>query len=431
LASNPTPVPTALEAVGLGDVTAISRAAGERAELAEVRRRARALLAGTVLPHRALHLWRYTDPSAFVPLTDPAAMTPAPVTGEWRLDEDLAGSALLAGGALRRVELSEEARGAGVEFIDLHAAGAADAARLGEAVPASHGFVEAVNLAAWRGGVVLRVPPRVHLKKALRIRIVGPSAGAVSLPRVLVLAGEESSFQVIEGHGAGDAQRAQVLGVSEILVGAGADVRYDLVQRWEPGVIGHHTAYARLGAGARFTMATAQFGGDTVKTDVGAILDGEGANSEIYGVAMGGERQRIDQHTEHLHLASHTQSNLDVKVALTDAARSAYTGVIRIAEDARECEAYQENRNLLLSGDARAESIPELEILNQDVRCTHGATVAPLDEEQLFYLSSRGLARSQAMRLIVYGFLDQTLQRLPESTRSRIQAMVAARLHAD
>jgi Fe-S cluster assembly protein SufD len=105
--------------------------------------------------------------------------------------------------------------------------------------------------------------------------------------------------------------------------------------------------------------------------------------------------------------------------------------MIRIARDAGGSEAYQENRNLLLSDRARADSIPELEILTDDVRCSHGATVAPLDPEQLFYLQSRGLPPNQAMRVIVYGFLDQTLQRLPERTRERIEALVANRLHAD
>jgi Fe-S cluster assembly protein SufD len=148
-------------------------------------------------------------------------------------------------------------------------------------------------------------------------------------------------------------------------------------------------------------------------------------------VAMGGDQQHFDHHTEHSHEAVKTFSNLDFKVALTHAARSAYTGMIRIAPHAAGSQAYQENRNLLLSHDARAESIPELEILTDDVRCSHGATVAPIDPEQLFYLNSRGLPNLQATRVIVYGFLDQTLARLPQTTRERIEAFVAARLHTE
>jgi Fe-S cluster assembly protein SufD len=152
---------------------------------------------------------------------------------------------------------------------------------------------------------------------------------------------------------------------------------------------------------------------------------------ETYGVGMGVGSQRFDHHTEHVHLARNTRSNLGFKVAMTGASRSAYTGLIRIAADAAGCEAYQENRNLLLSPNARADSIPELEILNDDVRCSHGATMSSIDGEQLFYLQSRGLPRLQAIRLIVYGFLGKTLARLPQATRERVEALIAARLHSE
>lgn len=411
-------------------VAALSTTAAEVDALRQWRRAALATLEGMSLPHRARHLWRYTDPALFLPQADLNAPAPTPVTAAWRDEEDLAGTVLIAAGAVQHVTLCEEARAQGVSITNLHAAPAEVIAQLGAAVPASHGFVEAFNAAAWRGGVLVRVPPGVRLDRPLRVHLQAPSGRAVGLPRVLLLVGRNAACEVIEGHGGGG-EGVQVLGVSEILLEEGAEVRYNLVQRWEAGVVGHLTAYAHLAAHSRFTMATAAFGGSVAKTDVGATLAGEGAESEILGVAMGAGTQQLDHHTEHRHLAGRTRSNLDAKVVLTGGARSAYTGLIRIAPDAAGCEAYQENRNLLLSPDARAESIPELEILNEDVRCTHGATVAPLDPEQLFYLSSRGLPRGQAQRLIVYGFLDQTLARLPQATRERLEALVAARLHTD
>jgi len=411
-------------------VAALSTAAAEVDALRQWRRAALATLEEMSLPHRARHLWRYTDPARFLPVAEVAAVAPTAVTGDTRDGEELAGEVLVAAGQVQRVTLGKEARAKGLSVVNLHAAPAEVIASLGTVVGASHGFVEALNAAAWRGGVLVRVPAGVALEHPLRLRFLAPAARAVALPRVLVLAGRNARCEVIEGHGGGG-EGVQVLGVTEILLEEGAEVRYDLVQRWEPGVVGHLTAYAHLAAHSRFTMATAAFGGTLAKTDVGATLAGEGAESEIVGVAMGAGTQQLDHHTEHRHLASPTRSNLDVKVVVTGAARSAYTGLIRIAPPAAGCEAYQENRNLLLSPDARAESIPELEILNEDVRCTHGATVAPLDPEQLFYLSSRGLPRNQAQRLIVYGFLDQTLARLPQSTRERLEALVAARLHTD
>jgi Fe-S cluster assembly protein SufD len=412
--------------LALEHVAELSSAAGEDRALLDLRTRAREMLATLGLPNRAAHLWRYTDPARFLPATDPTDLAPTDVGPTWRLEEPLSVAGLLAGGALRVVEVDARARRAGVAVEDLHRASVADL--LGTAVPANHGFVEAINTAAWRGGVLVRVPAGVELEHPIRLRLV---AGALVLPRVLVVAGEGSSFEIIEGHVGGERSGSKVLGVTEIFVAPDANVRYSLVQRWDPGVVGHLTVRAKVERGARFQMSLASFGGSTFKADVGAILAGEGTEVETAGVAMGGDQQHFDHHTEHIHEAPKTTSNLDFKVALTHAARSAYTGMIRIAPHAPGSQAYQENRNLLLSPDARAESIPELEILTDDVRCSHGATVAPLDPEQLFYLASRGLPRQQAMRVIVYGFLDQTLARLPQTTRERIEALVAARLHTE
>jgi len=407
-------------------VEELSLSAGEEPGLLALRNQARVLLSPLELPDRARHLWRYTNPARFLPESDPTALAPMDVGPPWRLDEPLSVAALLAGGALRVVEVDAKARKAGVAVEDLHRA--AVSGLLGSIVPPDHGFLEAVNTAAWRGGVLVRVPDGVELQHPIRLRLV---AGAPTLPRVLVVAGRGSSFEVIEGHVGGERGAGKVIGVTEVLVADGANVRYGIVQRWDPGVVGHLTARARVLAGARFQLSLASFGGSVFKADVGAILAGEGAEVETFGVAMGGDGQHFDHHTEHIHECGKTHSNLDFKVALTGSARSAYTGMIRIAPGAAGAEAYQENRNLLLSSEARAESIPELEILTDDVRCSHGATVSPVDPEQLFYLESRGIPRLQALRVIVYGFLDQTLARLPQTTRERIAALVAARLHTD
>ncbi len=384
-----------------------------------------ALLRSIELPDRARHLWRYTDPSAFLPAATSDPLAPGTVR-PWRLKGRRAGAVRLANGALAVLELDDAARRAGVTIEDLHET--ALAGQLGSAVPATHGFVEAISAATWRGGVVLRVPPDVVLDDPLRVRVVAPGRGGVSLPRVLVLAGRGSSFEVVESHVGGE-ERSLTLGVSEVLVDEAAQVRYALVQRWLPEAAGHLTLRARVGADAHFQLSLATFGGRLFKADVGAVLVGAGARAETYGVAMGGETQHFDHHTEHLHEAPHTFSNLDFRVALTESARSVYTGMIRIAENGAGSQAYQENRNVLLSPDARAESIPELEILTDDVRCSHGATVAPVDAEQVFYLTSRGLTPSHARRLIVYGFLDQTLRRFPDATRERIEGLIAERLH--
>ncbi|NCO69323.1 MAG: Fe-S cluster assembly protein SufD [Acidobacteria bacterium] len=416
------------EQVRLAHLERRARSFGEDESRISARRTAAALLDPLVLPGRARHLWRYTDPRRFVPASDPTIEMPLAVTPSWQISPPHAGAGLIAGGALRAIEVGDEARAAGVEIVDLHTAD--DEGLFGSIVTADHGFVEALNAAAWTGGVLIRVPDGVHLGAPIAIRVVAGGAAATTMPRILIIAGPGSEFEVVEVHVEGGAGNL-VLGVTELALGAGALVRYGLVQRWEPGVAGHLTARARLAAGARLQTSFATFGGDVCKVDLGVVLAGEGAEAETFGVALGAETQHFDQHTEHIHEARHTRSNLHVKVALTGAARSVYTGMIRIAATAAGSEAYQENRNLLLSRDARAETIPELEILTDDVKCSHGATVAPLEPEQLFYLRSRGLPASQAQRLIVYGFLDETLQRLPNATRERIGALIAARLHED
>lgn len=410
----------------LGDVTKLSGLLGESQELAHFRRQAAELARVLPLPNRAKHLWRFTDPSLFVPKNDPAALGPQAAPELWRWEDEVSAAVLLAGHQTSVLFISDEAASQGVRVAP--PGDPAVLPYLGKAVGPHHGFVEALNAAAFRPGVALVIPPGVQLAKPLRLRV--DASSSLSIPRMLLVIGEGARVEVLEGHVGGQEDHL-VLAVTEAFVGPGAELFYSLVQRWRSGVTGHLTSRVVLREGARASLTVASFGGKLTKVDTGAILTGERAEVETSGVCLGSSSQHFDHHTEHIHLASRTHSNLDFKVALAAKARSAYTGLIRIEESAAGCEAYQENRNLLLSREARADSIPELEILNEDVRCTHGATVAPLDEEQVFYLTTRGLSRHQAMRLIIYGFLDHTLSRLPQATRERIEALVAGRLHGE
>ncbi len=420
-----TALPWTTPFASLGDPSPLSHALGEPAWLADFRQGAAEQARLVSLPNRARHLWRFSNPERFLPNQDPMELVPAPAPPPWRLEEDLAAAVLLSSTSVQVVHLSPEAQRAGVVVAPLGHAPVQEF--LGKAVPPHHGFLEALNAAAFRPALAVLVPAKVRLEKPIRLRLV---ASGLSLPRVLVVLGEEASAEIVEGH-VGGSKGSLVLGVTEVFVGAGGELCYDLVQRWELPVTGHLTSRIVLGENAKAQLALASFGGEATKVDTGVVLAGKGAEAETYGVALGTGTQHFDHHTEHIHAAPQSHSNLDFKVALAGQARSVYTGLIRIEEQAFTCEAYQENRNLLLSEEARAESIPELEILNEDVRCTHGATVAPLDEEQVFYLKSRGIPHHQALRLIVYGFLDQTLSRLPEKTRERIEALVAGRLHGE
>jgi Fe-S cluster assembly protein SufD len=139
--------------------------------------------------------------------------------------------------------------------------------------------------------------------------------------------------------------------------------------------------------------------------------------------------QHLDHDTQQNHLAPNTTSDLLFKGALLDKSRSVWQGMIYVAPDATKTDGYQANRNLVLSRQARADSIPGLEILTDDVRCTHGATVGKIDQEQVFYLESRGMTREQAERLIVEGFFDPIMQRIPfEGVKSRFQDAIKEKM---
>jgi Fe-S cluster assembly protein SufD len=323
-----------------------------------------------------------------------------------------------------RLTLNEPAAAAGILLQPLAEADAAWST-LGRAVPAQHGFFEALNAAAWSSGLWVKIPRRTTLASPLRILV--PATGGAILPRLLVVVEEGAKATVVEEH-CGGGQEASVVGVSELHLAAGARLQYTLLQNWDTSVRGHLTVRAVLARDADFFAAQASFGGAATKVDLGAVLTGPGARSEVAGVVLGQGRQHFDHHTAHVHQAPHTWSNLDFKVALAGRARSAYTGLIRIDTSAPHSEAYQENRNLMLSDRCRADTIPELEILTDEVGCSHGATVAPVDPGHLFYLQSRGISASQALRLVVSGFLETTLRRLPAGLRQELEPLVASRL---
>jgi len=158
-------------------------------------------------------------------------------------------------------------------------------------------------------------------------------------------------------------------------------------------------------------------------------LAGEGAQAYVHGFMFGDERQHFHLHTLQRHFAPHTTSDLMIKCCLKDRARSVYQGLIQVAEGAQRTDAYQANRNLLLSDQARADSIPGLEILANDVRCTHGATIGHVDDEMMYYLQTRGLPSNEAQRLIVEGFFAPVLDRIPlETVREMLRGEIERKI---
>jgi len=410
------------------------------------------------LPDRVAHLWRYTEPEKFV-TEKVSALLPADggdgASGDAalsevarRIESGAEGNAELAGSLVQKDDerptwaLESERADAGVVLCDLRTAVREhpDLVRqyLGDMVSADDGKFAGLNAAMFAGGVFLYVPEGVELELPVHTLFRSGRDLSAVFPRTLVILEESASATLIDEYGAapdvsgnGGSPRVIAHAVTEGYVGKNARLRYVNVQNWGTRTRSHYTQKIKVDRDGAVSSVAVGLGGLYNKADIRNYLCGANAGSEMIGVLFGDSRQHFDNHTEHVHVHGHTFSDLDFKVVLEDRARSAYTGLIRIELEAGDSEAYQENRNLLLDDECKAESIPELEILNEDVRCTHGATVGPIDEEQVYYLMTRGLTRHQAERAIVEGFFAPVFERIEdESLRDRLWGYVGEKLGA-
>lgn len=390
----------------------------------EARKEAHARYVTAAYPDRVQHLWRFTNPENLLPGDlSAAALTGGPVVPEAiPAVADAAATVDLWPGRQPMIVLGS---GLAEGQLTVGPLDGAMAAGTVDETDSPSALFRHLNAAAWNAGVQVDVAAGVCLSGPVVVRI--HAGGTANLPRLLLRVGAQAEATLVEQHVDGGDGRF-VIGRSDIVAGTGAHVRHVVLQTWAAGTHGHLTVLSRAGRDADVLTVFATFGGDRVKMELTTEMQGKGARSRMIGVALGGDNQRFDHHTRHRHLAEHTWSNIDFKSVGADRSRGSYTGLIRIEETARNSEAYQVNRNLLLSEKAHADAIPELEILNEEVSCSHGATVAPIDPDQLFYLESRGLDPEDALRLVVRGFLENTLQSVPEALRPAMEILVESRL---
>jgi Fe-S cluster assembly protein SufD len=288
----------------------------------------------------------------------------------------------------------------------------------------------ALHAALFSGGTFLYVPDGVAVEKPLVSQFWSSGGGAAVLPHTLIVAGSGSSFNYLDEFLSPDLDRpALTSGSAEVVAGEAAAVGYLSLQRWGRHAWQFADQRVRAERDATVRLVAVGLGGRFSKNRIEASLAGPGATAELKALFFGSERQFFDFHTLQQHRVGHTTSDLLFKGALRDEARSVYAGLIRIEPNASRSDAYQANRNLLLSKSAKANSIPMLEILNNDVRCTHGATVAPIDPEHLFYLESRGIPAATAERMIVHGFFGEVLDRIPVAqARELVESELEARI---
>ncbi|HLF00015.1 MAG TPA: Fe-S cluster assembly protein SufD [Gaiellaceae bacterium] len=364
--------------------------------------------------------WRFTDLAGFDPDAWTANGTTEIATPPSLLDLDVAGVAH-AGESGIRVEGAPE----GVRFEPLPE----DHELLYSLVGWDEKFA-AHNAALWKHGLLVQVPRGVVLDKPLYVRIANSTEGGSLFWRLLVVAEPESRFALIEEYASASEELGSYSNAAvEIVVQPGAKVEYVSVQNLSRGTWHFASHHARVERDAELDWVAAGFGSAKGKVRIQNDLAGPGATSRVTGAYFADGTQHLDYDTFQEHIAPDTTSDFAFKGALRDKARAVWRGMIRVEEGAQKTNAYQENRNLLLSKTAHADSIPGLEILANDVRCTHGATLGQVDREQLFYLMTRGLSRPEAERLIVRGFFQEVLDRVElEPVRDALANALEARI---
>ncbi len=288
----------------------------------------------------------------------------------------------------------------------------------------------ALHVAFFTGGYFVYVPDSVTIEEPILGQHFSHQGGTSVLPHTLIVAGKGSHFNYLDEYIAeGDDEAAFRRGSAELIPGEGAVVGYVPIQKWGRKAWHFADQRARLDKDATLRLFNVTLGARFSKTRVEASLMGAGATAELKGIYFASGEQFFDFHTLQDHQVGNTTSDLLFKGALQDVARTVYAGLIRIEKGAARSDAYQANRNLVLSDKAKATSIPMLEIDNNDVRCTHGATVGPVDPNHLFYLRSRGIPEMTAKRMIVQGFFGDVLDRIPfEQARKLVETELEARL---
>jgi Fe-S cluster assembly protein SufD len=403
---------------GLDEAALRALSNGEPDWLKTLRSQALARSQATAFPTTADELWRRTPPARFK--LDGLLLDAGAAPTESQVAAPLAALGLpeLRSGVLVTVNGRELPISTGdgiVSSFTQAARSKGEAVKAGLALAGSVDSLDrwaALSLAFAQGGAYVRVPKGKTIEHPICIvhRMEGEARAA--FVRTLIHAEAGSTVTVLEVMSSGEAATGLLHASVDVVAEQGATVHYLRIQD-----LGSKTAYLsseRLHAhrDSQVNWSWGALGSSIAKSDMSANLLGEGIHAMISGFYRAGGVQHLDHHTFQNHEKGNTISDLLYKGALEGKARSIYMGLIKIHKEAQRSDAYQANRNLMLSPLARADSIPSLEIEANDVRCTHGATMGEVDAEQLFYLVSRGIPRDEAIRLIVDGFYEPVFDRI-------------------
>jgi Fe-S cluster assembly protein SufD len=423
--------------ISASTVEAVSKAKAEPAWMLELRLRAWHLFERMPWPTGTEETWRRTrltgfDLDDYRPLT--GAGTPADLPQE--VTERLAeipsvGSLAYADGVVQHRELDPSVAVQGVIFTDLCTA-LRDFPELvqryfASVVATEENKFSALHYALWSSGTFVYVPRNVTIQAPLQTVIAQGGGKVAGLHHTIVVTEEGASVTLAEDFVGADAGISN--GVVELAPGPASQLTYLHLQNLADTAWNFSTQRMHLRRDSHVRYFIGSWGSRLTKAWINMELNGEGSGGELLGLYFPHGRQHLDHHTNQLHKAPNATSDLLLKGALKDRARSVYQGYVKVYPGAQKTNAYQANRNLILSKQARADSIPGLEIEADDVRCTHGATAGQIPDEYLFYLMSRGIERPNAERMIVQGFFEEVLNRIPvEGVRSKLETEIASKL---
>jgi len=427
--------------VGFSEATvrAASAAKNEPAWMLEKRLAAWHLFEGMPWPKATDESWRRTrltgfDLKKFQPFATPAhdasQAVNAVIQGE--LDEmESAASLVFEAGGLRYRALTEDLAGKGVIFTDLQSA-VRDYPELiqqyfmTQAVTPGENKFTALHAALWDTGAFIYVPKNVKVDLPLQV-ILHQDTGVGGYHHTLLVADAGAEVTVVDDLLGG--KNGMQSSVVELVMGDNSVVRYLNLQDFDHTTWNFLTGRAVMARDTDLRWIQVSWGSRLTKAFLDIDMMGKGGHAELLGIYFPTGRQHIDHETLQLHRVPNCFSDLLFNGALKDRARSVYMGVIKVFPAAQKTNAYQRNGNLILDGTARADSIPGLEIEANDVRCTHGATAAQVEEEYVFYLMARGLSRPQAERMIVQGFFQAVLDRVPvESVVAKLERVIERKI---
>lgn len=381
------------------------------------------------LPTTAQEEWRYSriddvDLSAFTPVSGPAE--PSPSYG-------LAGDEAI-GDAVAVVDMVDgrviDVRG-DVDGLSISSDGADAEDAMGSVMVEPTDSFADLNIMLIDAPLVIRIAAGATISGPIVIRHRTTTADALVATRVVVVAGADSEATVIEAQSSDDVT-AMVVAVTELRAEPASRLNYMVVQELAETVWQVGTQVASIDRDAHLVTNAVALGGDYARLRCDTRMIGKGAEGDIKAVYFGERDQALDFRTFQTHVAPNTNSDLVFKGALDGSSRSIYTGLIRIEPEAHAVEAFQTNRNIKLSEHAWAESVPNLEIENNDVKCSHASTVGPIDREQQFYLESRGVPTEVAERLVVQGFFRDIVATLPHAgIAAAVDAELTSRLQAE